>query len=171
MSILPGVFTYPAVQIDRFAHNGISSDRLQIIGYCRNFAEHMQCFHDMDIALDSSPFNGCLTTLEGLWMGVPTLTLNGTSYVAQVGRNIMTQLGLDALIANSPDEFVAKASTLAGQISSLTKLRTSLRQRMQASAVCDPRRYARELEAAYRHMWVQWCEKQRCPSGTLARSR
>jgi protein O-GlcNAc transferase len=145
---------------DRFERNRISSDRLQFIGYCDSFAEHLQCFRTMDIALDTYPFNGCLTTLEGLWMGVPTLTLNGTSYVAQVGRSIMTQLGLDVFTANTPDEFVAKAGTLAQQIPVLVKLRRSLRPCMQASTVCDPQRYARELETAFRHMWTTWCKLQ-----------
>lgn len=150
---------------DRFEQNSIPSERLHIISYCRTFAEHMRCFHAIDIALDTYPFNGCVTTLEGLWMGVPTLTLNGATYVARVGRNIMTQLGLDVFAANSPDQFVAKAVALAEQMPFLEKLRASLRQRMRASTLCDPQRYARELEAAYRHMWMQWCVKQRRASG------
>jgi len=78
----------------------------------------------------------------------------------------LTQLGLEVFAAETAQEYVTKAAALAGQIPSLVKLRTSLRQRMQASTLCDPERYAREVEAAYRHMWTQWCEQQSCPCAT-----
>jgi len=39
----------------------------------------------------------------------------------------------------------------------LENLRTNLRPRMQASPLTDAAGYTRDLEAAYRQMWRQWC--------------
>jgi protein O-GlcNAc transferase len=80
--------------------------------------------------------------------------------VSRVGLSLLSQLGLEVLAAHSPDQYVAKAATLANQVKSLASLRTGLRSRMQASSLCDARRFARELEAAYRQMWSAWCDTQ-----------
>jgi len=152
---------------DRFAQHCISKERLQFMGYCASYAEHMQCFHAMDIALDTYPFNGGVTSLEGLWMGVPLISLTGRSFTHRTGFHLLTQIGLGSFAAQTAQAYVLKAAALAGQIPSLTTLRGSLRTRMQTSTLCDPRRYARQWEAACRCMWTRWCETQRCASGAL----
>ena len=147
-----------AFYLSRFARQGIAADRIQFRGVMSHF-EHLRVLGQVDIALDCFPFNGCVTSLEGLWMGVPVLTLNGTTYVAQVGRNIMTQLGLETFVSRHPDEFVAKARSFAAQPDALASIRRSLRGLMLDSQLCRPGRLARELESAYRHMWHRWCRK------------
>ena len=145
---------------DRFHGQGIPSERILIRKYCRSFAEHIQCYHAVDIALDTYPFNGGITTLEGLWMGVPLITLVGDRFALRTGFQVLSQLGLEYFATRTPQEYVAKAVALAGQVQSLVRLRASLRQRMQTSSLCDRQRYARELEAAFRMMWQRWCREE-----------
>lgn len=90
-------------------------------------------------------------------MGVPVITLAGEVHVSRVGVSLLKQVGLDALIALTPAEYIAKARALATDHARLTALRAGLRERMAASPLCDAERFAREMEAAYRWM----CERQR----------
>jgi predicted O-linked N-acetylglucosamine transferase (SPINDLY family) len=142
-----------------FESCGVAADRLSFVGE-RPHVEHLRALGQVDVALDTFPFNGCVTTLEGLWMGVPIVSLAGQTYVSQVGLDILTRLGLEAFAARTPDEFVAKACAAASQPESLAALRKGLRERMLASPLCDPGRFTRELEEAYRRMWRTWCERQ-----------
>jgi len=144
----------------RFQEKGIEAERLIIAGYCRSMPDHWQHYHAVDIALDTYPFNGCVTSLEGLWMGVPLISLAGRRYTSRTGLSILTSLELDFFCAHTPTEYVAKARALAGQVPSLAKLRASLRERMQASALCDGQRYARELVAAFRGIWQRHCQNE-----------
>lgn len=139
-----------------FEQSGISRDRVEICGWKRS-VEHLRLYEKVDIALDTYPYNGCLTTLEGLWMGVPTISLIGDNYISRVGLSILSRIGLEFFAASTPDEYLRKAVALARSRDALAKIRVSLRQRMIGSELCDPKRLAREVEAAYRQMWRRWC--------------
>jgi predicted O-linked N-acetylglucosamine transferase (SPINDLY family) len=113
-------------------------------------------YREIDVALDTFPYHGTTTTFDALWMGVPVLTLAGDRHASRVGVSILSSLDFDpALIAHSADEFVAKASSLAAQPAKLAELRTTLRTRLNDSALLDGTGFARKLEAAYLRMWEE----------------
>ena len=146
--------------ISQFEQFGIDRRRLEICGW-KSPAEHLGLFGRVDIALDTYPFNGCVTTLEGLWMGVPIVSLVGkNSLLSRVGLSILSRLEMEFLVASTPAEFVAKATALASRPDALSKIRAKMRARMAASTLCDSGRFAREVEQAYRAMWRRWCQKQ-----------
>jgi predicted O-linked N-acetylglucosamine transferase (SPINDLY family) len=145
---------------DRFEAVGIDRRRIMVLEMAPTPVEHLAQFHQVDIALDTYPFHGCVTSLEGLWMGVPVISLVGSGYVSRVSLTILSRLGMESLAVSTPRDFVAKAVTLARNTETLARLRACLRPRMQASALCDARRFAREVEAAYRDMWRRWCHSQ-----------
>ena len=139
---------------------GISPDRIEVHRWKRS-VEHLQLYGQVDIALDTYPFNGCITTLEGLWMGVPLVSLVGTdNLLARSGLSILSRIGMEFFAASTPADFVAKATSLAQNLPALAKIRASLRPRMRASTICDVRGYASYIEAAYRRMWVRWCRSR-----------
>jgi protein O-GlcNAc transferase len=136
-----------------FAARGIGDDRLHLAGGSPR-PELLAAYNDVDIALDPFPFGGGTTTLEALWMGVPTITLRGDRFVGRVGESVLTTLGLAELVAGNPGDYLATASALAGDVGRLAALRAGLRQRLTASPLCDAEGFARDLEAAYRAMWL-----------------
>jgi protein O-GlcNAc transferase len=123
--------------------------------------EYLKLYHRIDIALDPLPYNGGATTLEGFWMGVPTLTLLGRTVVGRMGWSLLSNLGLQGLAAETPEQYVALAAQLAGDLPRLQDLRSTLRQRMQQSPLMDGNRFARHVEQAYRQMWRRWCQQPR----------
>jgi protein O-GlcNAc transferase len=135
-----------------FAARGIAGTRLRLAGGSPR-QELLAAYNDVDIALDPFPFGGGTTTLEALWMGVPTITLRGDGFVGRVGESVLTTLGLPELVAASPTGYLTAAVDLAGDNDRLATLRTGLRQRLVSSPLCDAPAFARDLEAGYRAMW------------------
>jgi predicted O-linked N-acetylglucosamine transferase (SPINDLY family) len=94
-----------------------------------------------------------------MWMGVPVLALAGERHAARVGASLLTQVGLPDLIATTVEDYVERAVALATSHDKLAELRKDLRGRMAASPLCDATAFARDMEAAYRAVWREWCAK------------
>ena len=120
---------------------------------------YLALHHEIDIALDAQPYAGGTTTMHSLSMGVPTLTVAGSTPAARAGAGILGQLGLDAFVAGNAEEFVAKGLYWANHLTELAALRAQLRSRLLASPGGQPDLIAAHLEAALRHMWRRWCKK------------
>src|SRR5437764_374962 len=118
----------------------------------------MELYHRIDLGLDSFPYNGHTTSLDSFWMGVPVVTLVGQTPVARAGWCQLFNLALPELAAHTPEQFVQIAVSLARDLPRLAELRATLRQRMEQSPLMNASRFARKIEAAYRHMWHKWCE-------------
>ena len=146
--------------LEMFFHHGIEPDRLELLGRIPGRAAHLDVYNRVDIALDTFPYNGTTTTCEALWMGVPVVTLEGNHHAGRVGVSLLTQVGLTDLIAKTQEDYVNIAVRLASELPKLASLRADLRQQMAASPLCDAQTFTRNLEAAYREMWLGWCAKQ-----------
>lgn len=136
---------------------GVAKDRI-VLEAPRARIEYLKLYQEIDIMLDPSPYNGSTTTCDALWMGVPVLTCPGDLPVSRAGVSLLNNVGLPQLVATSPDDLVELASRVAKNLPELTELRRTLRQRMQESPLMDAPRLARNLEAAYRAMWQDWCK-------------
>lgn len=119
---------------------------------------YLELFHRVDLCLDTLPYNGHTTTMDGLWMGVPAVTLVGKTLVGRAGLSLLSNVGLPDFIAHSEEQFVHIASETSGDLESLRKLRAGLRQRVTNSPVMDARRFAAGIEQAYRSFWQNWCK-------------
>lgn len=113
----------------------------------------MDEYANVDVCLDPFPYTGGITSLETLWMGVPLVTLEGDRVVARQGTCFLTQLDRKGWIARTIEDYVRTAVDLSSDIPRLADWRNEQRARMTASTICDGRRFARNVEAAYRMMW------------------
>jgi len=144
---------------DLLKREGVQPDRVEFAARVSR-PQYLELYHRVDLVLDTVPYNGHTTTLDGLWMGVPVVTLVGETVVGRAGLSQLTNLGLPELIAHSADQYVQIATSLANDLNRLAKLRSTLRLRMQQSPLMDAPRFARDVEAAYRQMWIDWCRAQ-----------
>ena len=103
----------------------------------------------MDIGLDPFPYNGTTTTCEALWMGVPVITLRGNRHAGRVGASLLTRVGLQELIAENAAQYVEIGTQLAKDLDGLSKLKNSLRARMQASPLCDGKKFTGVMEDSF----------------------
>ena len=140
-----------------FSQKGIYSERVELLGHQEHFLKHLSLYNRIDIGLDTFPYNGTTTTCEALWMGVPVITLAGNNHASRVGVSLLTNTGLEDLIAKTHDEYVDIAVNLAADTRRLQKLRRNLRPMMKNSPLTDAKRFTDNLENSYRHMWEMWC--------------
>jgi predicted O-linked N-acetylglucosamine transferase (SPINDLY family) len=145
--------------VELLRRDGISGDRIELVA-ARPRRAYLDLYHRIDIGLDTFPYNGHTTSLDSFWMGVPVITLVGQTVVGRAGLSQLTNLGLSELAARTPEQYVEIAADLAGDLPRLAELRRTLRARMQASPLMDAGRFARNIEAAYRKMWRNWCSRQ-----------
>jgi len=138
------------------AERGVLPERVSFMG-ALPAEEYFRLYHRVDVALDPFPYSGGTTTCDALWMGVPVVSLAGPTAVGRGGVSILSNVGLQELVANDLEHYVALATELAGAPSRLVQLRTTLRRRMQQSPLMDAPRFARHVEAAYRETWRRWC--------------
>ena len=95
-----------------FQDGGIVPDRVEFVARETRLA-YLRRYQDLDLCLDPFPYNGGISTLDSLWMGVPVITLTGRTAVGRAGASILSNLGLPELIAETPEQYVAIAVELA----------------------------------------------------------
>lgn len=135
---------------------GIDDPRLLIIDPPQARLGHLSAYSRVDIALDTFPYAGTTTTCEALMMGVPVITLGGPdarSHAGRVGISLLGAAGFPDGIAQSRDDYVSKAVELGADITRLSHLRTTLRERVLASVLCDGPAYAARWIEALMSAW------------------
>ena len=143
--------------VELFAQEGVASERLIFRPRCETI-NYLALHHQVDLCLDTFPYNGGTTTCHALWMGVPTLTLAGKTVPGRVGACNLGHLGLEAFIAEDQADFVEKGLSWANNLGALSILRLELRDRFRQSAMGQPAVIANGLESALRTMWKRWCD-------------
>jgi protein O-GlcNAc transferase len=141
--------------VKQFGVYGIDPSRLYFLSRDANERDHLRRYGEIDVALDSYPYNGTTTTCEALWMGVPVVTLEGPTRVARTTGGILRAIGLAGLCAADAPSFANIATDAARRID----LRATLRERMRASPLMDGTSLAREIERA-----LVACAKERARS-------
>lgn len=142
--------------IEWFMLEGIAREQLSF--YQRgSLNSYLILHHQVDICLDTFPYNGGTTTLHALWMGVPTLTLAGSTTAGRSGACILGHVELEKFVAHDADEFLQKGLFWADNLPELSNIRAGLREHFAKSAIGQPALVAASLEQALRTMWQRWC--------------
>jgi predicted O-linked N-acetylglucosamine transferase (SPINDLY family) len=137
---------------------GVAPDRIELRGNTTH-PEHLAAHGDIDILLDTFPHGGGVTAVESLLMGVPVVTLLGARVAGRLAASFLAALGLDDLVADSPEAYIATATRLAADHGRLAHERQTLRARLMAAPLADADRYTRAVEGAYRDLWKRWCAR------------
>lgn len=154
----------PGAQTERafrrwFEHAGLAPQRVELHGILPR-AQFSELFARVDIALDPFPYAGTTTTCDAMWMGIPVITFAVATSASRSGASLLRAVGLGNLVANSPEEYLNIARKLANDVDTRAALRCSLRERMLRSPLMDAKRFTKNLEAAYRSIWREWCAAQ-----------
>lgn len=140
------------VLIKRIEKNRIEAARVSFVPFQPRSA-YLQNYHQIDLGLDTLPYNGHTTSLDSYWMGVPVVTRVVNTCAGRAGLSQLFNLGLTELAAEGDEEFVKIACDLGRDLDHLSQLRQTLRERLKRSPLMDAERFARNMETAYRRMW------------------
>ena len=144
----------------RLLKRGVDSHRITLLGSVSR-DEYLTAHHEVDVILDTFPFTGGTTTCEALWMGVPTLSLAGSTLIARQGASLLTAAGLCDWVAESKDEYLSKALSFSNDLKELSNLRAGLRAQVLASPLFDAPRFAKNMEKV---LWAMWNDSQQADS-------
>jgi predicted O-linked N-acetylglucosamine transferase (SPINDLY family) len=145
------------IVLARFEKLGIPRERIVSVPQQYQLHEHFAYYANVDLGLDTVPYNGTTTTCEALWMNVPVLVLAGNMHISRVGASLMSNVGLPQLVAQNEDQFVELAAKYASDVSALIDIRRGLRDRFKASPLMDGPAFARDFADALRTAWKEWC--------------
>ena len=83
-------------------------------------------YTNIDLALDTFPYNGVTTSFEAIWMGVPVLTIKGYNFNSRCGESINKNLKMQNLIAENKEDYILKAIKLSENPVNLDKTRKEI---------------------------------------------
>jgi predicted O-linked N-acetylglucosamine transferase (SPINDLY family) len=134
-----------------FTDAGLDPARL-LFADRQDYIHHVNRLPLADLALDTFPYNGHTTTSDMLWAGLPVLTKKGSCFAARVSESLLKAIGLDDLVAEDGDGFVALATALALQPARMAEIRRRLNDNRLTTPLFDTVRFTRHLERAYEMM-------------------
>ena len=142
---------------DRLKHFGFDLKQIEMRGFSAE--NHLVEYNDVDIALDTFPYTGGVTTCEALYMGVPVVSLYGERHGSRFGLSMLSNIGLEELAVDSYDEYINRAVMLASDWELLAILKKNLRTMMEKSPLMDSENYLREIQEAL--IKILNCERQK----------
>lgn len=130
-------------QLDKY---GVARERIYFAEH-KPQAEHLARLRWMDLVLDTWPYNAHTTCSDALRAGVPVLTFPQKTFASRVAAGILHTAGLDEWVAQSADEYVAKAVSF-GNMSrdDKDKIKSRTHQDYWASPMVDNKRLGQYLE-------------------------
>jgi predicted O-linked N-acetylglucosamine transferase (SPINDLY family) len=131
---------------------GINPSRVTFAPYVSNWAEHMMLYNEMDIALDTTPLSSATTVVEATYMGTPVVAMRGDWMGGRMSSSILKSLGRSEWVAETPKEYVRIVQSLASDKARLLSYKSTLRQEMMRSEVCNGKGLSTALEDAFKAM-------------------
>jgi len=127
---------------------GVSQTRL-VFGARINRSEYLARYRVADLFLDTLPYNAGTTASDALWVGLPVLTCIGESFASRMAASLLNAIGIPELIANSQEQYEAKAIEVATNPKKIKAIKDKLELNRLKNALFDTALFTKNIEAAY----------------------
>jgi protein O-GlcNAc transferase len=145
--------------VNKFQNNNISSKQIILLGESKTREELLKVYNNIDISLDTFPFQGYTTSCESVWMGVPVLTLKGNRLLFHAGECVNSNLRMFDWIAKNNTDYISKAIEFSSNIKELIKIRKNLRKTALNSTLCDSEKIGIHFGRMLWEMWRRFDKK------------
>ncbi|BAL26206.1 hypothetical protein AZKH_3922 [Azoarcus sp. KH32C] len=130
---------------DRLGKFGIAIERVDFRGPAGG-DDFFASYNEVDLVLDTYPFNGGTTSCFAAYMGVPIVSLAGKSLISRMGRSILNNLDLSDWVVADETSYVERAVAGAADLSFLARFRAEARERFSRTALGNGRLFAEQFE-------------------------
>jgi protein O-GlcNAc transferase len=127
--------------LERFKNEKVDIKKIVILTPTLTREEHLDCYNQIDLALDTFPYPGVTTTFESILMGVPVLTKKGFNFVSRTGVSINLNLDMNDFIAENEDDYFKKAIEAQSKTKLLNELKLTLRNKFSKSDVFNSKKF------------------------------
>ena len=141
--------------INKFKSYGINENKLIFKEYLTDTEDHLKLYNEVDLSLDTFPYNGVTTSFESYLMGVPVITLKGHNFNSRCGESINKNVGMVNLIALNLDDYIDKSIFFATNYDDLKNLRKNLRQKVLASPLFDVKDFVIHFSNKIKEKWEE----------------
>lgn len=132
---------------ERMTDHGFDMSRIDFLD-AQGGADYFNSYNDIDIILDTYPFNGGTTTCFATYMGVPVITRVGDSLISRMGLSAMANLGFEEWVAYTDEAYVQKAIEAAKDAGFLRAFKRTARERFKSTPLGSGQLFARDFERA-----------------------
>ena len=137
--------------ISEFKKMGVFEEQLIFHSKVSN-DEHFDMYNQIDIALDTFPYNGTTTSFEALWMGKPVITFQGDSHRSRVTHSILNNLELNELSGLNKDQYINIAIELSQNFDKIFNYTNTIRDNLKRSVLLDGYTFTKELEGVLKNL-------------------
>jgi len=138
---------------EKFIRRGIAAHRIKLQEPLP-LKDYLLLHQIIDLALDTYPYNGGTTSLHGLWMGVPMVTLKGSQPLERAGAAMLSSFGLNEFITTERDEYVQRAIYFSQELQELSRVRETLRHKMEVSLTKKSKDFTKSLEGNIKNTMI-----------------
>src|ERR1051326_3470499 len=134
------------------AARGIAPERL-VFASRTDPQSHLARQSLADLFVDTQPYTAHTTASDALWMGLPLVTMLGSTFAGRVAASVLEAANVPELVTYSLAEYEALALRLAREPATLAAIKAKLRAGRDSCALFDTARFTRNLEAAFTQIW------------------
>lgn len=140
----------------------IPAGRIELLGPAAA-QDYLNAYNEVDVVLDTYPFNGGTTSCFALFMGALVVTRYGEGLRSRMGLSMLNNLRLGQWAASSLEDYIALAVRAAQSKDELREFRCNAEILFKATALGDGERFCRHVEAACREMLESAAQKPAHP--------
>lgn len=136
------------------AEHGIAPERLVFAPRVAP-ADYLARFRQVDLFLDTFPYNAGTTASDALWMGTPILTRAGRTYISRMAASLLTHVGLPDLVTESLADYERLAVTLGRHPARIASYKRYLAEHGRSSPLFDMPGFVRDLETEFERLALE----------------
>lgn len=141
--------------IKKFISNNVEDEKIIIKKGVKSRNESLETYNNIDIALDTFPYNGVTTSHEAIMMGVPILTKKGDHPYSKMGESLNKNIGMEDWIAKDNEDYVSKAIYFSRDINQLSLIKKNLIRKIPSTSSFNSSIFTGQFK---NELWKIWEE-------------
>lgn len=124
---------------------GLRDEQIKVINFISSQHEYYELYNNIDICLDTFPYSGTTTSCDAFQMSTPIITFAiPDRHVSNVTKSMLINMEYPELVANSIDEYIETAVSLANNPSKILFYKNNIRQKF--IKLMDEKKFASEFD-------------------------